>query len=87
MVASSPRANWIPSSSSRIAESSYQAGGIPTFGDSYGGGGNAEYGGSALNEWETRFGWRVDVEAAVAYLLGPISGVWILFLSSIKGLD
>jgi hypothetical protein len=28
-----------------------------------------------VNEWETRFGWRVDIEAAVAYLGGPITGV------------
>ncbi len=75
MVSSSPRSNWFPSYSSRMADSSYQAGGIPTFGDSYGGGGSGEYGSSEQNEWETRFGWRVDLEAAVVYLLGPISGV------------
>lgn len=28
----------------------------------------------AANQWETRFGARVDVLAAFAYLLGPISG-------------
>lgn len=30
---------------------------------------------SGVSAWETRFGMRVDVLAAVAYLLGPISGV------------
>lgn len=33
----------------------------------------AEDAGTA-NSWETRFGWRVDVEAAGAYLLGPLTG-------------
>lgn len=28
----------------------------------------------AANQWETRFGARVDILAAFAYLLGPISG-------------
>lgn len=27
-----------------------------------------------VNQWQTRFGWRTDVVAASAYLLGPISG-------------
>jgi uncharacterized membrane protein len=30
-----------------------------------------------VNVWETRFGTRVDVLAAFAYVLGPISGVYI----------
>ena len=73
-------ASWFPSMPS--SSSSYQNGGIPTFGESYGGGGvgDEEDGllgtGSGVNEWETRFGWRVDFEAAVAYLFGPISGVF-----------
>ncbi|KAF8337396.1 uncharacterized protein EI90DRAFT_3144467 [Cantharellus anzutake] len=82
MVASSSRANWFPSHGSRMGESSYQAGGIPTFGDSYGGGGDEEHGPSGINEWETRFGWRVDFEAAVAYLLGPISALALLILET-----
>lgn len=27
------------------------------------------------NAWESRFGWRVDVMAAVAYLGGPVTGM------------
>ena len=30
---------------------------------------------NAVTMWETRFGMRVDVLAAFAYLLGPISGM------------
>lgn len=26
------------------------------------------------NAWESRFGWRVDLMAAVAYLGGPVTG-------------
>lgn len=38
-------------------------------------------GGGALendraNAWESRFGWRVDVMAAAAYLGGPVTGAW-----------
>lgn len=32
--------------------------------------------------WETRYGARVDLMAAFAYILGPISGVSISRLSS-----
>lgn len=53
---------------------SYQAGAVPTFGNAYSGGLAAQEDQAGNNEWETRFGWRVDVEAASAYLLGPISG-------------
>lgn len=28
----------------------------------------------AANQWETRFGARVDILAAFTYILGPISG-------------
>lgn len=57
--------------------SSYQAGGIPTWGNTASGGGggyDAEGQEGPVNQWETRFGWRVDVVAAAAYLLGPITG-------------
>lgn len=67
--------------------SSYQSGAIPTLagGDQagitgFGSGGrshNSEEGGHNL--WETRFGWRIDVEAAFAYLLGPVSGECLLY--------
>lgn len=63
--------------SSRSVDTSYQSGGIPTFNTSVAGGaGAAEDVEGQTNQWETRYGMRVDVLAAVAYLLGPISGVW-----------
>lgn len=31
---------------------------------------------SATSMWETRHGFRVDLSAAFAYLLGPISGAF-----------
>lgn len=66
------------------SSSSYQAGAIPTWGTSAGGGGG--YGGEAqeapVNEWETRFGWRVDVTAAAAYILGPITALVFLILET-----
>lgn len=30
--------------------------------------------GSPAGAWESRFGWRIDVLAAVAYLGGPVTG-------------
>lgn len=29
---------------------------------------------SRANAWESRFGWRVDIMAAAAYLGGPLTG-------------
>ena len=64
---------------------SYQAGGLPTLGHGsgagitgFGGGAGAREEEGITNLWETRFGWRVDVLSAVAYLGGPISGVSLL---------
>lgn len=75
-----PRPGWLqkPGGSTSQSYTSYQSGGLPTFGSDqagitgFGNTGDEEQGPSNL--WETRFGWRVDVEAAVAYLLGPFSG-------------
>lgn len=56
---------------------SYQSGGIPTFNTSQAGGiGAVEEAEAAggTNAWETRYGARVDLMAAFAYLLGPLSG-------------
>jgi hypothetical protein len=56
--------------------SSYQSGGVPTFNTSAAGGqGAIEEIESQTNQWETRFGLRVDALSASAYVLGPISGV------------
>lgn len=80
------RPAWFPASSSDAQ--SYQAGGLPTLGTAYGGGGGVGVGlngissavggpggdDAGINQWETRYGMRVDVLAAFAYLLGPVSG-------------
>lgn len=52
---------------------SYQSGGVPTFNTSQAGGEDVEAE-AASSIWETRFGMRVDMLAASAYILGPISG-------------
>lgn len=73
---------------SGYASTSYQAGGIPDWGNSAGSGGSGGFGYDAegqegrINEWETRFGWRVDVIAATAYLGGPITGMFPAVLES-----
>jgi len=66
------------------ANSSYQAGGIPTWGTSAGGGAgyDAEVQEAQVNQWQTRFGWRTDVVAACAYILGPISALVLLILET-----
>lgn len=70
------------SSDSAGAGTSYQSGGIPTFGTSNSGGaGNAEAVEAQNNQWETRYGMRVDVLAAACYLLGPITGEFIRYVS------
>ncbi|PCH33630.1 hypothetical protein WOLCODRAFT_135230 [Wolfiporia cocos MD-104 SS10] len=62
---------------------SYQSGAIPTFNTSQAGGlGAAEEAESGNNMWETRFGMRVDLLAAFAYLLGPISALLLLILET-----
>jgi len=73
----SPARPWFPAhpTSSHNVDASYQSGGIPTFNPSAGGLG-AEHAETQQNQWETRYGMRVDVLAAVAYLLGPISGAY-----------
>ncbi|KAH9944389.1 uncharacterized protein BXZ73DRAFT_96878 [Epithele typhae] len=83
--ASTSRA-WFPSGgappSGGLAQpTSYQSGGIPTFNTSQAGGLGAVEDADAENStsmWETRHGWRVDLLAASAYLLGPISAFIIL---------
>ncbi|KAG9050349.1 hypothetical protein FS837_005970 [Tulasnella sp. UAMH 9824] len=73
---------------SGYASTSYQAGGIPDWGNSAGSGGSGGFGYDAegqegrVNEWETRFGWRVDVIAATAYLGGPITALIFLILET-----
>ncbi|GLB36165.1 hypothetical protein LshimejAT787_0304530 [Lyophyllum shimeji] len=80
-----PGRPWFPSHSFHVHETdtSYQSGGIPTFGTSAAGGvGVAEMSEAQVNRWETRYGWRVDILAAAAYLLGPISALALLILET-----
>lgn len=56
---------------------SYQSGGVPTFNTSQAGGAGAAEEAEAesgISAWETRFGLRVDMLAAAAYVLSPLSG-------------
>ncbi|CDO71558.1 hypothetical protein BN946_scf184911.g28 [Trametes cinnabarina] len=73
---------WFPSQQQSV---SYQSGGIPTFNTSQAGGLGAvedAEAASATNLWETRHGFRVDLLAAFAYLLGPISALFILIFET-----
>ncbi|KAK0233227.1 hypothetical protein IW262DRAFT_61523 [Armillaria fumosa] len=68
---SRPARAWFPPH----AETSYQSGGVPSFGTAASGGlGSSDEVEGPQNQWETRYGLRVDVLAALAYLFGPISG-------------
>jgi len=73
---------WFPSQSQPIA--SYQSGGIPTFNTSQAGGAGAveESEAEGASAWETRFGMRVDLLAASAYIFGPISALLLLILET-----
>ncbi|TFK57292.1 hypothetical protein OE88DRAFT_1650932 [Heliocybe sulcata] len=75
---------WFPASStSQHNISSYQSGGIPTFNTSAAGGAGAvEEAEGQQNQWETRFGMRVDLLAAFAYVLGPLSALLLLVLET-----
>ncbi|KAF5390258.1 hypothetical protein D9757_002916 [Collybiopsis confluens] len=72
---------WFPTQPSSPGVS-YQSGGIPAFNDSQPGGyGNSEPA-ESQNQWETRFGMRVDMLAAFAYILGPLSALLVLILET-----
>ncbi|KAJ7900362.1 hypothetical protein B0H14DRAFT_3423729 [Mycena olivaceomarginata] len=76
-----PARPWFPAHASSQNDTSYQSGGIPTFGAAASGGlGAVEEAESQQNQWETRHGLRVDMLAAAAYLLGPISGAAMRFM-------
>ncbi|KAI0651848.1 hypothetical protein C8Q79DRAFT_61594 [Trametes meyenii] len=73
---------WFPSQQQSM---SYQSGGIPTFNTSQAGGlGAAEdaEAENATNMWETRHGFRVDLLAAFAYVLGPLSALALLIVET-----
>ncbi|KAF9569603.1 hypothetical protein CPC08DRAFT_652388 [Agrocybe pediades] len=62
------------------AEDSYQSGGVP--GVSIAHGSDSVQEGTAQSQWETRYGWRVDILAAAAYVLGPFSALLILTIET-----
>ncbi|KAF9015173.1 hypothetical protein BDQ17DRAFT_1294753 [Cyathus striatus] len=62
---------------------SYQSGGIPSFGTSLSGGTETvEHVETLQSPWTTRYGMRVDILAALAYLFGPISALLLLILET-----
>ncbi|KAI0348016.1 hypothetical protein BDW22DRAFT_1350148 [Trametopsis cervina] len=72
---------WFPSQN----VISYQSGGVPTFNTSQAGGAGAVENVEAAegdSAWETRYGFRVDMLAAFAYILGPFSALLILILET-----
>lgn len=67
---------WLPAQESgQFAIASYQSGGIPTLGSSAGAVSEEEA--TPINQWETRYGVRVDMLAALAYIFGPVSGALV----------
>ncbi|PIL31970.1 hypothetical protein GSI_06674 [Ganoderma sinense ZZ0214-1] len=78
---------WFPSAAASGSQqpTSYQSGGIPTFNTSQAGGAGAledAEAENANNMWETRHGFRVDLLAAFAYLLGPLSALTLLIVET-----
>ncbi|KAF7306937.1 hypothetical protein MIND_00486400 [Mycena indigotica] len=71
-----PTRPWFPTQTT----TSYQSGGIPTFGASSSN--TIEEAESQQNQWETRHGLRVDLLAALAYLFGPISALALLIVET-----
>ncbi|KAF7320329.1 hypothetical protein MKEN_00817700 [Mycena kentingensis (nom. inval.)] len=69
---------WFPSQQN---PTSYQSGGIPTFAAPTSAAAVDEVE-SQQNQWETRHGLRVDLLAALAYVLGPISALALLILET-----
>ncbi|PBL01005.1 hypothetical protein ARMGADRAFT_1007081 [Armillaria gallica] len=76
---SRPARAWFPPH----AETSYQSGGVPSFGTAASSGlGSSDEVEGQQNQWETRYGHRVDVLAALAYLFGPISAFLLLIIET-----
>ncbi|KAJ7783800.1 hypothetical protein DFH07DRAFT_789167 [Mycena maculata] len=77
-----PARPWFPAHAS-TQDASYQSGGMPTFNASASSGSAVEEEAeSQQNQWETRHGLRVDMLAAFAYLLGPISALALLIIET-----
>ncbi|KAH9985386.1 hypothetical protein BJV74DRAFT_886267 [Russula compacta] len=75
---------WFPAQYSSREATSYQSGGIPTWETSIGGGSGAaeEAEAQIQNPWETRYSTRVDLLAAWAYVLGPVSAFCLLIMET-----
>jgi len=75
---------WFPAQPSTREVASYQSGGIPTWETAIGGGSGADEEAEAQiqNQWETRYGMRVDLLAAWAYILGPVSAFCMLVMET-----
>ncbi|THH16991.1 hypothetical protein EW146_g3731 [Bondarzewia mesenterica] len=70
---------WFPVHTSSQQVTSYQSGGIPTWNTSASGGmGAVDQAEEQQNQWETRYKTRVDVLAACAYVIGPVSALTLL---------
>lgn len=71
---------WFPTQSSVREVTSYQSGGIPTWETAIAGGSGADDEAEAQtqNQWETRHNMRVDLLSAWAYILGPVSALFLL---------
>ncbi|KDR85003.1 hypothetical protein GALMADRAFT_233553 [Galerina marginata CBS 339.88] len=70
------RSAWFPS------ENSYQSGGVPASYNVAFDEEGPEREEAPQNKWETRCGWRVDILAAGAYILGPVSALALLILET-----
>ncbi|KAF8481118.1 hypothetical protein DFH94DRAFT_738162 [Russula ochroleuca] len=75
---------WFPPQPSTREVTSYQSGGIPTWETAIGGGSGAdeEVESQIQNQWETRYGMRVDLLAAWAYILGPVTAFGLLVMET-----
>ncbi|VDB99609.1 unnamed protein product [Peniophora sp. CBMAI 1063] len=80
---------WFPTQQSSTREiQSYQSGGVPIWDSGAATGFGSEEIAAAAEEgspsanWETRFGYRVDVLAAFAYVLGPVSAFLLLIFET-----
>ncbi|KAI0307745.1 hypothetical protein B0F90DRAFT_1813154 [Multifurca ochricompacta] len=75
---------WFPTQPSIREATSYQSGGIPTWETAISGGSSpdGEIEAQTQNQWETRYNMRVDLLAAWAYVLGPISAFCLLVIET-----
>jgi uncharacterized membrane protein len=69
---------WFPNST--LESNSYQSGAVPSFQASHSGGAGSEP--EPENRWATSSHLRVDLLAAFAYLLGPISALALLIIET-----